>query len=1037
MAIIVDRQSEYEGERVVRQAIADCLSDDVVVYNNREINGREYDLCLLLKGIGIMLIEVKGWTRDIVTVHGIDDIEIKGYGERQTSPKKQAKSYRIQYVQKLKKKYTISPLVMDMVAYPFITREEYNNLRLDIISEEQFTIFKEDLNGKNALVKKLNMAYDALKTIPHAEFTEELMLQIRQDGEVNLGGTVIKGGIPPYSVLFIYPGFVQKDQIQKILKEYASGVKQVIFTGDREAFQEIMHSLDLFFQSENIEPDGNKLRVGYENGIGDRTSLDSYHTFNFEVYYIPELCGKCEKNIRIEEGNIAKNDEEMVSWLGKNSTFNLEQYKVEHADPEKNTLVEAGAGTGKTFTMVSRVAFLCNRRQSDLADLAEDIALVTFTNEAANNMKGRLKQMFLNYFILTGNERFLTYVENVDRANISTIHKFAFNLLREASIYTGLGINFRISSDLDTRSKIYDGYLNDFLNKKAEENANFTNEIPVPVYEIKKKLIGVADCLLNKGVDLEKIKPSEMGVPVKNALPYFNELIEQVILPAEQDYLDYMKQENKVNLKECIILLNKVLSVPGFYPVGLNLKYLFVDEFQDTDDVQIEIFQKLQRLIQKECRLFVVGDLKQSIYRFRGAKLSAFEQVQGSRLYNWLLCHLNINYRTDYRLLELCDVMFERWGSKGYLPYKGDQDRLRGVRRTSLAAHELLQCIPCHGKKAEVFFDTLFDEILAQQKEKLCALMKEERLSQEERTIAILVRNNWQIEKIVKEAEKRKIVVEVETGGDLFQFDSTQDLYKLVFALENGENPVALVNLIESNFMELKIEYQKYYGHTIFEKISSLSGILDQLFLARMEKTWGQVIEDAYTQPILYVLKQIYDALEPWKQYSDRRDEQRNYMANFDYLLEKITKFSRMDTLTLSQIEKYLAVNIMSEQKELGRAVETKEDEIHIFCTTVHKSKGLEYGTVILPYTYDEIGNIQKGKLEAAYAKKRLSYRIQFENNIQEQNSNYDEKIESDEQIAEEARILYVALTRAIRNCIWIQNLDQNTSISWATLLGE
>ena len=62
---------------------------------------------------------------------------------------------------------------------------------------------------------------------------------------------------------------------------------------------------------------------------------------------------------------------------------------------------------------------------------------------------------------------------------------------------------------------------------------------------------------------------------------------------------------------------------------------------------------------------------------------------------------------------------------------------------------------------------------------------------------------------------------------------------------------------------------------------------------------------------------------------------------------------------------------------------------------------------------------------------------VQFENKVRERNSNYDEKIEKDEQIAEESRILYVALTRAIRNCVWIMNLDGTVPISWRTLMEE
>ena len=105
MAIVIDHESEYKGEQKIRNAIAEYFSDDDVVYNNREVNGREYDICLLAKDVCVFIVEVKGWLADKINVYGIDDIEVEGYEERQRSPKKQAKSYCIQYFTKLKRQF--------------------------------------------------------------------------------------------------------------------------------------------------------------------------------------------------------------------------------------------------------------------------------------------------------------------------------------------------------------------------------------------------------------------------------------------------------------------------------------------------------------------------------------------------------------------------------------------------------------------------------------------------------------------------------------------------------------------------------------------------------------------------------------------------------------------------------------------------------------------------------------------------------------------------------------------------------------------
>lgn len=1039
MAIIVDHEPEYKGERKVRDAITEFFSDGVVVYNNREVNGREYDICMLVKNVCVFIIEVKGWLSDKIIVHGIDDIEIEGYDEHQTSPKKQAKSYCIQYFTKLKRHYSASPLVIDLVAYPFITKDQYYSSHLNIISEEQFTLLAEDLVDQTSLKKKFQQAFDAKKAIPHAELNAEFISRIRRDEEPNYEEPEGEELIQAYSILSVLPVEVTKQRIKKTVSSYFKGTKQIVFVKERKDFESILSELNGSCKKENIEP-GDQLRIGYKKGVEVLPTSTSYRIFNFEIFLVPKIETICQEEIEIVEGKVEKYSD-LLSWLADHSTFNLQQYEVEHASSEKNTLVEAGAGTGKTHSMVSRVAFLCNKRKGNLTNIEEELAMVTFTNDAAINMKVRLKQMFINYYILTSNEWYLQYVESVDRSNISTIHKFALQILRSASFYTGLGTNFTISSDEYNRGKIYDTYLSEFLKTKEEENPRFINEIPVPIYDLKKKIMGLADRLLQKSINLSDIKKEEMGVTVDNTLPYFNDLIQQVIFPAEISYLESINDKNAIDLKECIILLNKVLDFGSENIQNLKLRYIFVDEFQDTDDVQIEVFQKLQKAIVSECRLFVVGDLKQSIYRFRGARLSAFDQLKEYKRYEWEVFHLGINYRSDFRLLDLYDEIFQGMGKEGYLPYAVENDRLVGEKIFQTDESELMQCIPCHGKDEKAFYDVLFG-CLEDQKSKLEGYIAEKKaqgktLKKEERIIAILVRSNWQVESIVKESQKRKTNIEIKSGGDLFQLESTQDLYKLVLALENSTNPLYLVNFIESNYTDLKLDYQKYHTLSEGEKLRSLQEILNEFFHLKMKKSWKAVLDEVYTQPVLYALKNIYDALEPWKNHSKAPASQLSYRANYDYLLEKIIKYSKIDTLTVAQISKYLEINILTKQQELARTLDIDDEGIHIMCTTVHKSKGLEYGTVVLPFTDEDISDIRKVKLDANYSKSKLSYTVLFENKVRERNSNYNEITEKTEQIAEESRILYVALTRAIRNCVWILNIDKAVPISWGTLMGE
>ncbi len=1034
MAKMIDKKPSWKGEGKVWESLSTNLPEDNVVYNQREVNGREYDFCVMAENLGLVIIEVKGWDPNKIDVQGVDHIIVAGYDAPQTSPKKQARAYRFAILNKIVEKYNASPLVLDMVCYPFIAQEQYVKTKLDIVSEPEYTIFKEDIEDGKKLNEKIQHLFTLNKFIPHTDFSYDLMVRIRKQLEPEFKLGVVDNRNKPYSKLSIFPNSINKKIIQTVIDDYFGGVKQIVFVCEQTDFVSFLKLLNDSLKWHNVDFKKNNLKVGYEDGIEISKCKGAFSTFNISIYCIPNLRTITSEELVVIDGQCSEKQHEILAMLSTITSFNVEQYDIEHATTNRDILVEAGAGTGKTYSMVSRVAFLCNKQDEPVMNIADEVAMVTFTNDAAINMKKRLKQMFVNYFVLTGYERYLKYVEDIDRANISTIHKFAINILRGESLYTGLGTNFRISSNEYERGKAYDLFLSEFLEKKEEENINFSNELPIPVYDLKKKLMNIADRLFDKSINLEAIKSFEMGTVVENNIPYFNDLLLEVMFPAEARYMEMMHKSNNIDLRECLIELGKILSNGCEKLNDLKIRYLFIDEFQDTDDVQIEVFQKLQKSINAKCRLFVVGDLKQSIYRFRGAKLNAFQKLQNGKEVDWCHYRLNRNYRTDGRLLDLFDSIFSGMGAEGILPYTSGKDRLLSDVLTDRNENELFTELPCHGKDNDKILDLLNNTIL-DEKSKIEELCKTKELSKEERTIAILVRSNWQVDNVVSAASKKDINIEISTGGDLFQLPSTLDLYKLVLALSHNTNIAYLVNFIESNYINLKLDYQRLKVLSDDEKLNELINILNEFFSKRINKTWNELLEEVYSQPILFVLKKIFDALQPWDNYSMVRDKQRLYIANYDYLLEKMIKFSRIDALTLNQIIEYLGINILTGQKQLSRTLDSEEDGVHIICTTVHKSKGLEYGTVILPYTYEDICDTKKVKLEASYNDSKLAYIVLFNNGIRERNSNYNEDTEVDEQIAEEARILYVALTRTIGNCIWINNIDSKPSISWATLL--
>ena len=1036
MAMMIDKKPEYKGEGKVWESLSDNLPGEAIVYNSREVNGREFDFCILMKNVGMIIIEVKGWLADsIFDVAGVDEIIVQGYDKPEKSPKKQARAYRFGLLNLISEKYNVSPLIFDLVCYPFISKKEYYDKRLDIVSEESLTLFKEDLSDLIRLGDKLLNAYNQCKSIPHAEMDEELMGKIRQHFEPHfqVKKPLELSNQVPYSVVVAETKKKKKKQVHDIVDSYLKGTKTVVFVASEDVADSILYVLEGELNEKGILVEKNNLKLRKDANNEFSVKNNAFRIFNFELYVIEDLADFLEDNITVYEGDCSSEERTILEKLSEKSTFNIQQFFIEHASTEKNILVRAGAGTGKTYSMISRIAFLCNKFEHPTVNLIDDVAMVTFTNDAADNMKNRLKQLFINYFVLTSNPKFLKYIEDTDFMCISTIHKFAREIIKEASMQMGLGDNFAITSGDYIKEQIYEKYLNDFIAKKEAENPNFINEIKLPLYQFRRMLVEFSNQLYNKSIDIKKIKEEELG-NAPGLLPFFNEIIMEVIIAAEIEYATKIQESNKIDLRETMIVLNDVVNQKDKEKTHLDYKYIFIDEFQDTDDAQIDSFLKIQQLIGKECNLFVVGDLKQSIYRFRGATISAFKRLNATPD-RWEEHTINTNYRTDARLLEVMDEIFQSMGASAWLPYVYDADHLVSSLNGGANEEELFECVPYHGKNDEQLEVLL--ELLKREKSRIIELEKIRKLSKEEKTIAILVRENWQIEEIIKGCKELDEMIEIETkvGGDLYQLDSTIDFCKLLMALTNPDDPVCLVNFIESNYVDMSLWYQGLQNDEKKEQTAKLVEALDKYFMARMNKTWNGLVAYVQANPVLVVLKTIFETLQPWNKYSEDLEKQRFYKSNYELLIEKIIKSYSVDYLTLTVIANSIQINILTKQQELARATTEDETGIKFLCTTVHKAKGLEYGTVILPFTGQAIDNLKKANTDVNYSGSKLAYSIKVDENKKDCNSNYDSQEEIGQRICEEARILYVALTRAIRNCIWMKDTDKKSNMSWSRFL--
>lgn len=1036
MAKMMDIKDEtYEGEKKVYECIEANLPDEILCYYNREITGKQFDFCLIMEHMGMLVIEVKGWNvSNVIKVNSPDSIETNLYADPVGSPKKQARSYKFALVNTCNNKYSINPLVMDMVCYPFMSEQDYKKCRLNIVSEPEFTLFKEDIEKPTKFAMKIAGVYQKTNQPIYNKMVGEVYKTCRLHFESSTSDESERE-IIPYSELRIYPSSISLTDIDNIVNAYFQGVKQSIFVSNEEAVSQIAQNIVNKFDGEGIYLKGRNFILNAQQKNELKVREGSVSFFNFEAFSIADLNSVVETNLIIKNGEFDDSQGVILTYVGENSKFNVQQYMVEHAPIDKDIVVKAGAGTGKTYSMISRICYICHKAsKANILDVKNEISMLTFTTEAATNMKSRLKQAFMNYFVLTKNKKYVDMIAGIENMRISTIHSFSNLVIKDTSLPLGIGVDFSTVSGNYQKQKIFDQYFNEYLKKKNDDEPMFFGNIPGSIYDFRKLVLKFSDMLYNKGYDIKDATDDVFGEPIED-MPYMKEIIQEVIVQTEKTYSEYLYDNNSVSLVEYMIYLNKCVGDESFNKNLYQYKYIFIDEFQDVDDSQIAAFLEMQKKL--NFNFFIVGDLKQSIYRFRGATMDAFKKM-GCANNTWNEYTLNINYRTDRRLLNIFANLFNYMGDRKLIPYREPDDRLIGANiNTKIVDNELVDVYSYskEDEKEDRIYKKLF-ETIAKRKAELETSENFAKLSPAERTIAVLVRTNYQIATILRKAKNQEeILLESDSNGDLYKLQSTIDLCKLTSALSNPRNPVYLFDLLLSNNVNIKFPVEKLVKMNEQERMEYLINCLDEFYQNVLGMKWSELVFEIQSKPVLMILRKIYDATKPWKTYSMDEAKQVHYRTNYDLVFEDLSKEGKYSYLTLDSINESLHILITIGSEKASRSVTDSGDYVRVVCTTVHKSKGLEYDTVIMPITTDSIDTMHRNGLDVTFVDGKVGYCLSVDGESMANEYFYTED-EIKEIEREESRILYVALTRAINKFFWFDKVDSKGN-TWGKLLGE
>jgi len=896
--------------------------------------------------------------------------------------------------------------------YPYISKEEYREKSLNKISTEKLTILKEDFSSREAFLDKIDDIFDL----------------VLHSANMANGYAGFEGEIFENAVNIIAPGYknVQIEPNDDILEDFKfsnvhfshlvafkSRVKTSVL---QELLQEWTLGTKIYaYFCNDIDADEFKARI--TEWLNQNSKKESLQTFNISIGHLDSL----SQDIDIVDARDYETYDADLRLIDNYCSFNYQQYRIEHAELD-NILVKAGAGTGKTYSMVSRINYLVWKHNYSPEELADKVFLITFTNDAADEMREKLSQNYMMHYLLTNNVKYLHYIEAVENMQISTIHSLADKIIRRYASKIGLGKNFSITSGKYLKAQ----KVHEALNKFIENNP--MTYFGLPLYQIEKRISDFINQIENKNVDIINDKTIDFGEEiVVEGRDLFNGLI-PVIREAKQLYREECRKENKVALSDLILTLKELSDI--LQPENDMIDYLFVDEFQDTDDVQIELIAIYQRLF--GFKIFAVGDVKQCIYRFRGAEDAAFEILEKKTGKKFINFALKKNYRTDYLLLQRMNEVFSKWNELGDLDYCGD-DVLVSTQHinSSVKYHKIVAA-----SEEEMAF-TLVHQL------------RELRRENSEDRIAILVRTNYQAMQIKQICTDVGIEISVAGGGALYKIDPTVDLLKLLKALKYNCSALELFNLYTTSYVKESIDKVKIDVLDNMEKVDYFYNNLPKSLL-----NWNEYIERLRLEPALKVVRDIVEEAKPWaifasKMSSDEEEQRRYrdfYINNLDQVFEKIALSSNLSYLSINSIINFLEIMVLTRQEEEERStVGIEQQGQKILCATVHKVKGLQYEHVILPYcSYDVSGKKVRGDVDLIYSENKVGYAVRSntENDLNFQNNHYCDFKNDEEQLRreEEIRVLYVAMTRAIKSfsyyCIGNAR-TKGTSKNWKQFLEE
>ncbi len=665
-----------------------------------------------------------------------------------------------------------------------------------------------------------------------------------------------------------------------------------------------------------------------------------------------------------------------------------------------------------------------------------DIYMITFTNEATNQMNRRLQEILLKKYALTKNKRYLNWLEQQSQMHISTIDSLAYDLFRRFGTSVGYGRDLRILPLAKERKDV----IKDALSDALSDTRAITTQIGMNYAEACRLIDDYWKELTRKGYTVSEVLSKDWGeLPADPVLANFQRILRTVLHTFEENYRQLKLEENAISINDLFFDFGHFLLENQICCDGLDMRYLFVDEFQDTDTTQIRTFAKLVKMI--GARLFVVGDVKQSIYAFKGATDDAFDILEAEMKGTLHHFSLRNNYRTCANIMQVMEEYFFAWSKEGLLRY--DEAVRPFNTKTGTVSMEFFE------KKDELPGKTLAAIDTALNDLEMEVRSGRQKVSDQTK-VAVLVRGNRKAAEIAALCRTHGKTVVLSSDRPFFLSQAVRDFFALISSFIFLDQPIYTWNY-------LMTPYASYEGEISVAAMEEYDGDAEkvqaylQSFLS--QTSWQSYQRAFRLRPVLSVIRDIVekeniidrfiamDKLhmtgEAWTDAKRNRQaliDAKQYRMDLDKLMEMLEQRMDGEFATLYDLYSYLILMIATNREEMEPELEMSDDYTSVYIMTVHKSKGLEFDTVILP---EMNGNLVPFESTTMLVdQEKLAWCYMRNQNQKMESAWYAELREKADQkgVEEETRMLYVAMTRAVNHLMLIVNRWDGYE-SWSSLI--